>query len=197
MQLILFQEESGIEPRLLFFALVNDADGMEDIAELQLYNDSEGLFWSLTPDKWVNFEESGLRWLGSRNITFPAGEKFPGGGFRAVLLDKGGERNEKIIGFSADAVTRHPFPKFSVANDNYKAESEYPENSLFLYNEAGTLRGTIKLNSKTGTVSSLNVPADTFSVELWAVDREYSVQAVTKRTSIKTASEEVPQATAH
>lgn len=185
LQLIYFEEDSGFVPRLTFFVIAGDEDGPDDLAELRLYHDFEGLVWKFTPDTWIMITESGNTWLGSHSIVMDQGELFPTGQYRAVLYDKGYERTERTFGFDGPAQSRYPSPKLAIENGNYTIQSEYPVNSFLCYNSAGEYRSTVKINAKTGALSSIEIPSDILSVALWAQDSEYEVSAVTKQVAVR------------
>jgi hypothetical protein len=170
---------------LSFFVLANDDDGYDDLAELRLYNDYDGLLWSFTPETWMRYDEAGNTWLGSRKIAMADGEVFPSGQYRAVLIDKGGERMERVFGFEVPSIPRYPFPKLTVADGNYTIDSEYPDSYFLCYSTDGSYRNSVKLESKTGSIASLRLGSDVLSVALWAHDSIHSTSALTKMTPIR------------
>lgn len=180
------EEETGqVVPALAFFVLADDADGYEDLAELRLYNDFEGLQWSWTPETWVRHDEAGNTWIGSRRILMAGGEAFPSGQYRAVLIDKSGERMERSFGFDVPETPRYPFPSLAVADGRYTIESEYPDAYFLCYGTDGSFRSTVLADSKSGAVSQLGIGSDILSVALWAHDREHSVSALTKMLPVR------------
>ncbi|MDR2343865.1 MAG: hypothetical protein LBD86_04965 [Spirochaetaceae bacterium] len=185
MSLNYIEEDSGPFPSLSFFVLASDDDGYEDLAELRLYNDYNGLLWAFTPETWMRYDEAGNTWIGSRVIAMSGGEVFPGGQYRAVLIDKGGERAERTFGFDVPSVPRHPFPKLTIDDGGYKIDSEYPEHYFLCYSQEGNYRSSVKLESNTGTLSSLRFSSDILSVALWAHDPVYSTSALTKIIAIR------------
>jgi hypothetical protein len=186
MALNYIEQDAAPVPTLNFFVIANDDDGYEDLAELRLYNDYEGLVWSFTPETWTRYDESGNTWLGSNKIVMAAGgEAFPSGQYRAMLIDKGGERTERTFGFDIPAIPRYPFPKLTIVENNYKVDSEYPESYLACYNTDGSYRNSIKLESTTGDIASLRLGSDILSVALWARDTTHSTSALTKMIPIR------------
>jgi hypothetical protein len=172
-------------PSLGFFVIAADDDGYEDLAELRLYNDYAGLLWSFTPETWMRYDEGGNTWIGSRRIAMAGGEVFPSGQYRAVLIDKGGDRTERTFGFDVPSIPRHPFPKLTIADGRYTIVSEYPEHYFLCYNQEGSYRSSVKLESKTGELSSLRLGSDILSIAVWAHDAAYSTSALTKMAAIK------------
>ncbi|MDR2842250.1 MAG: hypothetical protein LBV52_03505 [Spirochaetaceae bacterium] len=186
MQVVYFEEEPDTYiPRMSFFVIANDDDGIEDIAELRLYNDFEGLVWKCTPEDWTMLIENSKTWIGSRNLVMPTGESFPSGQYRAVIADKGGDQSEKRFGFDVIAQSRYPFPKFNIAEGVYTVESLYPANSFICYNSLGEYRNTLTIPSKTGNIPDLHLSNDIAFIALWCEDKENSVSAVTRQISIK------------
>jgi hypothetical protein len=113
------------------------------------------------------------------------GEVFPSGQYRAVLIDKSGERMERTFGFDVPETLRYPFPSISVADGRYTIESEYPDAYFLCYGTDGSFRSTVKVDSKTGAIAQLGLGGDILSVSLWAHDSEHSVSALTKLTPVR------------
>jgi hypothetical protein len=105
---VYYQEAEGPVERFSFFILPEDEDGLEDLEELRLYHDQEGLAWSLTRADWISHEAEGKTWIGSRAIAMVDDGVLPRGLFRAVLLDRGGERSDRLFSFDAPAAPPHP-----------------------------------------------------------------------------------------
>jgi hypothetical protein len=133
LRLVYFQGEQGPEERFSFFIIPEDEDGDEDLADLYLYHDREGLCWHLTSDDWVTIQGEGQTWIGSRNIAMLDDAALPRGQFRAVLVDKGGEQNERLFSFDAPQEARHPFPFLYISDGRYRIESDYPEHFFICY----------------------------------------------------------------
>jgi hypothetical protein len=185
MTLNYIEQDAAPVPTLNFFVIANDDDGYEDLAELRLYNDYDGLVWSFTPETWMRHDEAGNIWLGSNKIVMAGGELFPSGQYRAVLIDKGGERTERTFGFDVPAIPRYPFPRLTIIEDSYRIDSEYPESYFLCYNTDGSYSRSIKLSAKTGSISSLRLSSDILSVALWARDMAHSTSALTNMTPIR------------
>jgi hypothetical protein len=184
-QLVYYQGETGPEERFNFFVIPQDDDGMENLAELRFYHDREGLGWILTSDDWIRFDEENRSWIGSRSIAMAPGETLPRGQYRAVLVNKGGEKSERTFTFDAPADGRFPFPTLQVNNGWYQVESRYPENKFICYDAQGANVQTVPLPELSGPLSSLNLPSSVRSVALWADDDEYSTSALTSMVSVR------------
>jgi hypothetical protein len=171
--------ENGGNPveRLSFFILPSDGDGIEDLDELRLCHDREGLSWRLTSGDWLRQTVDGQIWIGSRAIAMEDGSSLPRGRYRAVLTDKGGEKTEKV--FSFDASGTRPFPAFSVNGGRYRIESAYPRQSLLVYDDEGSYLISVDPPSPEGEISILGLPSQARSLALWASDPEHSFSAFT------------------
>jgi hypothetical protein len=172
-------EGGAVEERFSFFVLPDDNDGVEDLADLYLYHDREGLMWHFTSDEWLSFDIEGNTWIGSRQIGMMDGEGLPRGQFRAVLVDKGGERSERNFTFDAPEDPRFPFPYFSVEQGRYRLESDYPAHYLVCYDGEGNCVTTQTLEYPEGFIAELNLPSGISGVALWADDEEYLTSALT------------------
>jgi hypothetical protein len=178
-------EDGAAEERFSFFVLPEDDDGLEDIADLYLYHDREGLVWHITSEEWLSLNIDGNTWIGSRQISMTDGEGLPRGQFRAVLVDKGGERSERIFAFDAPEDSRYPFPFFLVEQGRYRLDSEYPAHYLVCYDGEGNYVMTQPLENPEGFITELNLPSGISGIALWADDDEYLTSALTDIVSLR------------
>jgi hypothetical protein len=185
MELVYYPGETGPEERFSFFVIAEDDDGMENLGELYLYHDREGLRWLFTSDDWVRVDEEEKTWIGSRNIAMPGGESLPRGQYRAVLINKGGERAERAFAFDAPVDPRYPYPFISVAEGRYRIDSRYPENRFICYDQQGSILRTVVPTGPEGSVADLKLPNEAGSLALWAEDPEYHVSALTEAAAVK------------
>jgi hypothetical protein len=182
MNLVLYEGESGPAEHFSFFVIAEDEDGVENLEELYLYHDREQLRWKIKNDEWVSYTHNNKTWIGSRSITTQDGT-LPRGVYRAVLVNKGGEKGERL--FTYDADVRHPFPKIVIENGIYTVNSEWTSNRLVCYDRAGNYISTVDLKSFSGSVSQLNLPSGSATVALWAEDPAYYLSAFTKVVSVR------------
>ncbi|MDR3162178.1 MAG: hypothetical protein LBU28_11285 [Spirochaetaceae bacterium] len=184
-QLVYYQTSGQIEERFSFFVLPDDEDGLEDLRELYLYHDKEGLAWSISADEWIIYEEDGKTWIGSRGITMLGGGVLPRGQYRAVLMDKGGEKSERSFSFDAPEKPRFPFPRLTLAQGQYQLESQYPQNYFICYDRQGEVITTLRVTNSMGVLGDLGLPSNTGAVSLWAEDEEYMTSAYTEPLAIR------------
>jgi len=177
MSLVLYEGESGPTEHFSFFVIAEDEDGVENLDELYLYNDREQLRWKIKNDEWVSFTQNNKTWIGTRSITTQDGV-LPRGVYRAVLVNKGGEKGERL--FTYDTDVRHPFPKFEIENGMYTVRSEWSSNRLVCYDKTGNYISTVEVKSLSGPVSQLNLPSAAATAALWAEDPAYYISAFTK-----------------
>lgn len=78
--------------RLSVFVRAADADGLDDLDELYVIFDAGELFWHATADTWTRDERDGATWIGAASLAMPGEQPFPGGEYRVLLIDAGGER---------------------------------------------------------------------------------------------------------
>jgi hypothetical protein len=185
LELVYYPGAAGPEERFTFFVLPEDDDGIENLAELQLRHDREGLRWVLTPEDWISFEEEGRIWVGSRSIAMIGNEGLPRGLYRAILINKGGEKSERTFAFDAPANSRFPFPVLRINDGWYQIESQYPSNKFICYDAQGNAVGVLGLTGLGGPLSSLSLPPETRSIALWAEDPEYLSSAMTDLVSVR------------
>ncbi|MFA6505101.1 MAG: hypothetical protein WCT14_03325 [Treponemataceae bacterium] len=175
---------AGVE-RLSFFALVADEDGFLDLDALHLLNNSSQLYWSLSAKDWLKVERTGETWIGSHTIAMADDAKFPRGAYRAVLVDKGGDRIERTVAFDPPLASARRFPSLSGTKGRYRVISEYPKNVIVGYDSSGAQSRTVQLKAKEGLLSELELGPAIQSIALWAEDEESRVAALTDPVSIK------------
>jgi hypothetical protein len=177
MRMVYYQNESKPQERFSFFVMPDDDDGFEDIAELRLYHDREGLSWKLTVEDWISYEVNAKTWIGTYSLAMPDDEPLPRGQFRAVIVDKGGEQSERVFAFDAPEEPRYPFPFLTIENGRYFVESGYPEHSFICYDAQGEYVNTMPLQILDGAIKDLGLPSNVKGVALLAEDNEYLVSA--------------------
>lgn len=170
--------------RLSLFVYGADEDGEADLEELHLLNDEAELHWAMGSGDWVSVERSGDTWIGAHSLAMPAGDQFPRGSYRVVLVDKGGLRAERVFSLDQDRTPRRPFPTLSIAKGRYRAASSYPKNSLVVYDASGAALRTVPLKAAEGAVSELGLPQGARSVALWAEDEGTLTAALAEPTEL-------------
>jgi hypothetical protein len=179
MHVVYYEGPARPEERFSFFVIVEDDDGIENLDQLYLYHDREGLRWSLSSEDWITFEEEDKTWIGSRAIAMIDEEPLPRGQYRGVLINKGGEKTERTFSFDAPAEPRYPFPRLNLYEGNYRIESRYPAHFLLCYDGEGSLITTLEAKALEGSLASLDIPSHVKAVALWARDGEYDTAALT------------------
>jgi hypothetical protein len=185
MNLVYYQNGAGYDSMFSFFVLPEDPDGLDDIIELRLTHEYEGLLWVLTPSDWVTYVDGEKTWVGSYSLATRDGESLPSGQFKARLTDSGGEKTERTIGFDVPAEHRYPFPKLTVASGEYHIICEYPELSFICYNAEGAYVRTIPVTARDGPISNLGLSNSISTVALWARDGERNTSALTDVVWVK------------
>lgn len=170
---------SGGVERLSFFALASDDDGILDLEELHLLHDRSQLYWSLSASDWLRAERTGETWIGSHSIAMPDDAPFPRGSYRAVLVDKGGSRAERSVGFDPPAAAARAFPSLSIAAGRYRIASAYPKNSIVAYDASMAVAKTVVPKASEGPISELGLASTARFIALWAEDDERMVGALT------------------
>jgi hypothetical protein len=184
MELVYYSGETKPEERYTFFVLPEDDDGIENLAELQLHHDREGLGWNISSDDWVSYEDGeGKTWIGSRSIAMPENEILPRGRYRAVLINKGGERAERIFTFDAPEDPPYSFPFLFIEEEAYRIDSAYPEHRLICYDQQGNIVDTLAVSGFEGSLD--DIPENGKSIALWAEDPEYHVSALTEAIPVR------------
>jgi len=185
LELVYYENGGRQVERFTFFVLPQDDDGIENLDELWLYHDWEGLSWQIPSKDWISQTVDGKVWIGSRAIAMEDGAHLPRGQYRAVLVNKGGNRGEKRIAFDAPVIEERPFPFLSLMGDQYNIDSRYPQQSLLAYDNEGNYLLTVTPSTLEGAISSLGLPSQAESLALWARDPARSVSALTDVVPIR------------
>jgi len=183
-ELVYYQDQNRPAERFSFFIIAEDDDGVENLADLYLYHDREQLRWHISSDDWVSYTEDGKTWIGSRSIAIGEGESLPRGQFRAVLINKGGEKTERNFSFDAPESPVFPFPSLDINGGRYTINSAYPENRLVCYDGQGNYIHTASLGSLSGSIGDLDVPSNAQTAALWARDTQRFTSAFTDVAAI-------------
>ena len=183
--LVYYQEKDEIRERFSFFIIPEDEDGLDNLEELLLYNDREQLRWKLTKDDWMSFVQGERTWIGSWSLAIDGDEGFPRGLYRAVLINKGGEKSQKNFSFDAPEESRFPFPSLEIKDSLYTIISSYPDNRLVCYDAQGNFISTAEITLFSGNIRELNLPAEVQLVSLWAEDPGYFTSAFTEAASLR------------
>jgi len=175
-KLVLYQGEDKPLEQFSFFIIPEDEDGFENLNELYLYHDKEQLCWQIKSEDWLRYTYEGKDWIGTRSITISEGS-LPRGVFRAVLINKGGEKTERD--FTYDGNIRFPFPELEINNGAYTINSRWPSNKLVCYDSAGNYVNTYTINSHSGSISQLKLSSNAKTAALWAEDESNFCSAFT------------------
>ncbi|MDR2782279.1 MAG: hypothetical protein LBB48_00275 [Treponema sp.] len=178
-RLVYARENGVVKERLSFFILASDEDGIENLDELYVRHDREGLRWRLSERDWIALQQDGKLWLGSRGIAMIDEEPLPRGLYRAVLVNKAGEEAVRSVSFDPPVEPRFPFPSLVIADGTYVIDSKYPANYFIAYNEQGDYVQTIQASALRGAIADLKFNAAVKSVALWAEDQLYATSALT------------------
>jgi hypothetical protein len=178
-KLVYYETEGGYEERLTFFVLPDDPDGLEDIDELYLYHDLEGISWKMTGADWIQRQQDNRLWIGAYGLCPPPGEKIPSGLYRAVIIDKAGEKSERTFGFEVPETPHYPLPELTVADGEYTIKCDYPEKYFLGFADDGTYLVTVPAPGSSGQVKDLRFAGNVVSFALWADDPERSTAALT------------------
>jgi len=181
-QLVQYESDAEPEEYYTFFILAEDEDGFDNLEELYVYHDRDQLRWHIKSDEWISYKEDENNWIGTRRIAVNEGS-LPQGTYRAVLINKGGEKGERS--FTYDGSVRYPFPQINVTDGRYTVNSEWPVNRLVCYDREGNYSTTINLTSLTGDISNLNLPSAVRTAALWTEDTDNFCSAFTNVVSVR------------
>ena len=184
-ELVYYQGKEKPEERYSFFILPEDDDGIDNLSEIYLYHDRDGLRWLINFEDWVKYEEDGKTWIGSRSFAMTGDAPLPRGQYRAVLVNKGGEKTERRFTFDGPEESPHPFPFFSISDGIYRIDSRYPVNHLVCYDQQGKVVQTITVTEIQGNIRDLRVSNSVRTAALWADDPEYHISALTDAAAVR------------
>jgi len=183
--LVYYMGREKTEERYSFFILPEDDDGVDNLSELYLYNDREGLRWIFTSDDWIMHEEDGKTWIGSRSIAMFGDAPLPRGQYRAVLFNKGGESKERRFTYDGPETPPYPFPSLSYSEGSYLINSRYPVNRIIGYDQQGKITQVIQVKELSGSLRDLRVTNAVRTIALWAEEPEYKISILSEAISIR------------
>jgi hypothetical protein len=183
-ELVYYPGETRTEERFSFFVIAEDDDGIDNLDELRLYHDRDGLEWIISHEDWVYLEEGGRNWIGSRGIAMIEDRTLPRGQYRAALFNKGGEKTEQLFTFDAPESPRFPYPSFRLVEGNYSINSRYPENFFIVYDQQGNVIRTVSVFNTEGNVEEFTLPNNARLLALWARDEVYHTSALTEALAL-------------
>ena len=185
MELIYYPGRTGSTERYSFFILPEDDDGIENLSELYLYHDREGLRWLLTSEDWIEYEDNEKTWIGSRNIAMFDDNPLPRGQYRAVLVNKGGESTERKFTFDGPETPPYPFPVLAIEQGTYYIDSLYPVNRLICYDQQGKTVQTVTVRELEGNIRDLRLNNSVRTAALWAEEPLYRTSVLTEASIIR------------
>jgi len=185
MEMVYYPGKEKNYERYSFFIIPEDDDGIENLSELYLYHDREGLRWLITSDDWIEYEEAGTTWIGSRNIAMYDDGPLPRGQYRAVLYNRGGESTERRFTYDGPETPPYPFPTLSVGEGMYHIDSLYPANRFICYDLQGKTIQTINVRDLEGSIRDLRFTNAVRTVALWAEEPLYRISVLTEAVSVR------------
>ena len=183
--LVYYMGRDKTEERYSFFILPEDDDGVDNLSELYLYNDREGLRWLFTSDDWIRYEEDGKIWIGSRSIAMFGDATLPRGQYRAVLVNKGGESKERKFTYDGPENPPYPLPSLSYSGGEYQIVSQYPVNRIICYDQQGKISQTVQVGELSGNIRDLRLGGAARSMALWAEEPEYRISILTEAVPLR------------
>lgn len=129
------REQNLVYPALSLFLQADDPDGFEDLEEIYLINDEEELFWRLDSTSWQKSGSEDEIWIGSNSISMPGGSPLPGGEYRVMLLDVGGDAAEQTI-FLKDSdfkIERGLIPEITIDEEEIRVSGRADSYTLWVY----------------------------------------------------------------
>ncbi|GAB1484458.1 hypothetical protein MASR2M78_32760 [Treponema sp.] len=127
LRLVYHEGPEGVYERFSFFVIAEDDDGPLDLEELYLINDTEQLLWTIKSSDWLKVQKNGQNWIGSHSIAMADEGLLPRGLYRALIVDKGGERSDRSLAFDGPSTPSRPFPSLKLEGGRYSAVSSYPK----------------------------------------------------------------------
>jgi hypothetical protein len=162
-QLSLFSSDVGTDgkgssppyEKLSVFAQTTDEDGLKNLDSLYIINDGAGLYWKLTPATWIEKEQSGDTWIGTNGIRMADFSPLPRGGYRFLILDKGGQRDEREFKLAAGSPITAAMPGFVLSGESITIRSPYERTVLYVLDRAENPIKTVPVLSGSFPLSSV------------------------------------------
>lgn len=172
------REQNLVHSTLTLFIQATDPDGFEDLEEIYLINDTEELFWRMDSETWLKSVSGEETWIGSNSISMPDGADLPGGKYRILLRDLGGEEAERsfnLAGLSASSPRRY-IPDISIEEGMIAVSGKADTYTLWVYGSDQNYRRSFSLESGSLSLAEIletdNSLQDGFSFRVFSFFKE-------------------------
>jgi len=149
--IFIVKSDKIIHSFLSVFVNVSDEDGPKDIVSLYIIRDKAELFWKYDTDSWSEKKIGTERWIGSNRISMPDSESFPSGIYRIIVIDTGGERDEKEIYIPSENISQKLPSLLIKKDDTFNIQSPFSDNYLQLRTAGNKIVKILKVSP--GTLS--------------------------------------------
>lgn len=149
--IFIVKSERIIHSFLSVFVNVSDEDGPKDIVSLYIVQDNAELFWKYDTESWSEKKIGSQLWIGSNRISMPDSESFPSGKYRIIVIDTGGERDEKEIYIPSEKISQKLPSLIIKRNDTFNIQSPFSDNYLQLRTAGNKIVKILKVSP--GTLS--------------------------------------------
>jgi hypothetical protein len=135
--------QSGqVSEALSVFLVASDPDGIEDLSAFYVIGDDAELFWKVESGSWVKSTAEGETWIGTNSLALPASLPLPGGEYRVVLQDAGGETVEQTFTIPSDrpSPVEQAYPRAEVKNGAIVVTGPYEKPEVRVYGSDGRFK---------------------------------------------------------
>ncbi len=135
-------QTGGTSESLSVFLVASDPDGIEDLSAFYVIGDDAELFWKVESGSWVKSTAEGETWIGTNSLALPASLPLPGGEYRVVLQDAGGETVEQTFTIPSDRPKpdEQVYPRAEVKDGAIVVTGPYEKPEVRVYGSDGRFK---------------------------------------------------------
>jgi hypothetical protein len=167
--------------RLVLSLAASDEDGFKDLESLYLIADDARLYWKASSKDFVVKSEGRF---GIASFVSAYGASFPRGTYRALLIDKAGQRSEREIVIAPPDADPAKLPAISIEAGVATIKSALKERYLQILDSLGAVLASYRLDD-----AAIDLKAD-LPAEVYAQARKLRVLCVSESHSLYYASNE-------
>ena len=154
-------QTGGASESLSVFLVASDPDGIEDLSAFYVIGDDAGLFWKVEANSWVKSMAEGETWIGTNSLSMPGTLPLPGGDYRVMLQDAGGETVEQTFTIPSDRpkADEQVYPQAEVKGGAIVVTGPYQKPEVRVYGSDGRFKMSFAADKSAGPLELNRIAA--------------------------------------
>ena len=154
-------QTGGTSESLSVFLVASDPDGIEDLSAFYVIGDDAELFWKVEASSWVTSMAEGETWIGTNSLAVPGTLPLPGGDYRVVLQDAGGETVEQTFTIPSERpkADEQVYPRAEVKDGAIVVTGPYGKPEVRVYGSDGRYKMSFAADKSAGPIELNRIAA--------------------------------------